>query len=85
MSEIGGFLRFQKRFSFSPSAFITYNLDNFGADLYVGPEENLESKIMNSQQGGLDTPGFMSLVTSFEGYINIYKDIKLAWTTKMPI
>jgi hypothetical protein len=35
-------------------------------------------------QGGLATPGFMSLIGSFEGYLNVYKDIKLAWTAKLP-
>lgn len=25
----------------------------------------------------------MSLVGNFEGYLNVYKDIKLAWTTKL--
>lgn len=34
-------------------------------------------------RGGLKTPGFMSLIGSFEGYIMIYKDTKLAWTTKL--
>ena len=32
---------------------------------------------------GLATPGFMTLMGSFEGYLMVYKDTKLAWTTKM--
>ena len=28
-------------------------------------------------------PGFMSLIGSFEGYLMVYRDIKLAWTTKL--
>ena len=26
----------------------------------------------------------MTMIASFEGYLMIYKDTKLAWTTKMP-
>lgn len=25
----------------------------------------------------------MSMIGSFEGYLNVYKDIKLSWTTKL--
>jgi hypothetical protein len=25
----------------------------------------------------------MTIIGSFEGYLNIFKDIKLAWTTKL--
>ena len=31
----------------------------------------------------INTPGFMTIIGSFEGYLNIFKDIKLAWTTKL--
>ena len=30
------------------------------------------------------TPGFMTILGSFEGYLNVYKDVKLAWTAKLP-
>ena len=39
--------------------------------------------IKRYDQGGLRTPGFMIMLGSFEGYLMIYKDTKLAWTTKM--
>jgi len=38
-------------------------------------------KALNS--GGSSTPGFMTMLGSFEGYIMIYKDIKMVWTTKL--
>lgn len=79
-------MRFQKRYSFSPSCFITYNLEN-GADIYIPNGETLDTVLdrASGKDGSLDTPGFMSLVASFEGYLNIYKDIKLSWTTKMQL
>jgi len=84
--EHGGGIRFQKRYSFTPSCFIAYNLQRPGADLYVPPDQTPDQVLANAgtnRFGGLATPGFMSLIASFEGYLMVYKDIKLAWTTKM--
>lgn len=33
--------------------------------------------------GAASTPGFMTLLGSFEGYLMIYKDIQMVWTTKL--
>lgn len=88
ITEIGGKIRYQRRFSFSPSCLITYHNGDFGDDIQVAANENKDDILDNAlskpfDQGGLATPGFMSLVASFEGYLNVYKDTKLAWTAKM--
>ena len=60
-----------------------------GDDLYIGKDEDKAEVIGNAAsgkqygKGGLGTPGFMTLIGSFEGYLNVYKDIKLAWTAKL--
>jgi hypothetical protein len=66
----------------------TYHLRDSGADIFVENEEELDDIIMNAgskrfDQGGLRQPGFMILLASFEGYLMVYKDTKLAWTTKL--
>ena len=45
-----------------------------------GKKDHFKNKNEKKQ---ITTPGFMSLIGSFEGYLNIFKDIKLAWTTKL--
>lgn len=90
MLEAGGKIRYQRRFSFSPSCLIAYHLGDFGDDIYVGPGEDKDEVLDNAiskqyDSGGLQTPGFVTVVGSFEGYLNIYKDIKLAWTSKLQI
>jgi hypothetical protein len=60
-----------------------------GDDIYIGKNEDKSEIIGNAASGnangkGLATPGFMTLLGSFEGYLNVYKDIKLAWTAKLP-
>ena len=49
------------------------------------PEKTLEEVLerAKSHKNGLETPGFMNMIASFEGYLNIYKDIRLAWTSKL--
>ena len=42
-----------------------------------------KDKQINKSRKQISNPGFMSLVGNFEGYLNVYKDIKLAWTTKL--
>ena len=37
-----GSIRFQKRYSFSPSCFVPYNMPGMGHDLYCGPQENMD-------------------------------------------
>jgi len=88
LTELSGEIRFQKRYAFSPTCFKSYHLDGIGRDLYVAPGEHLDDIITQARmkrfdQGGLKSPGFMTLLGSFEGYLLIYKDTKLAWTTKM--
>ena len=88
VSEHGGAVRYQRRFDFSPSCILAYSLRTMGDDLFVAPGEDKSQIIDNAltkpyNKGGLQTPGFMSLVGSFEGYLNVYKDIKLAWTAKL--
>lgn len=63
---------------------VNYHLKSIGADLYVEEDQNLAKIIDNADRDGLDTPGFMTMMSSFEGYLMIYKDTKLAWTTKLP-
>ena len=64
---------------------MTYHLAGMGDDLYIAKNEDKTEIIGNAASGsGLATPGFMSLIGSFEGYLNVYKDIKLAWTAKLP-
>ena len=67
---------------------INYHLNRNGTDIYAEtPEEVI--RIMDNaidkrhDDGGLKTPGFMTMLGSFEGYIMIYKDIKMVWTTKL--
>jgi len=86
--EHEGEIRFQKRYHFAPSCLIPYHLRGSGNDLYLEPEEDVDELIYRAgvsrfDQGGLRTPGFMTLMSSFEGYLMIYKDTKLAWTTKL--
>lgn len=88
LTEHGGQIRYQRRFHFSPSYFLPYSLKTMGADIYVAPSEDRSVVIDNAltkdfDKGGLMTPGFMTLLASFEGYLMVYKDIKLAWTVKM--
>ena len=69
-------------------SYLTYHNGDFGDDIQVAANENKDDILDNAlskpfDQGGLATPGFMSLVASFEGYLNVYKDTKLAWTAKM--
>ena len=35
--------------------------------------------------GAASRPGFMSMIGSFEGYLMVYKDIQMVWTTKLPL
>ena len=42
-----------------------------------------DAAVKRFDEGGLRTPGFMTMLASFEGYLMIYKDTKLAWTTKL--
>ena len=73
LSENGGKIRFQKRFGYSPASFITYHLRNDGKDIF--PEIDSVRNLV--------TPGFMTLVSSYEGHIMVYQDTKLAWTAKL--
>ena len=73
LTENGGKIRFQKRFGFSPASFITYHLRTDGNDIF--PE-------VHGKQN-LTTAGFMTLVSSYEGYIMVYQDTRLAWTAKL--
>jgi hypothetical protein len=54
-----------------------------GDELYVAPGQDKEDAVIKATSGELKTPGFMTLMGSFEGYLMVYKDIKLAWTTKL--
>ena len=84
INESNGNIRYQKRFSFTPACFIPYNLNcALGDELYVAPGMDRNILVEAASRGNLKTPGFMTLMGSFEGYLNIYKDIKLAWTTKL--
>jgi len=89
LNEHGGKLRYQKRLSFAPSCFLTYHLKNEGDDLYVdeGPNKEREKAAIieaaATSRDGLKTPGFMTLMGSFEVYLMVYRDTKLAWTTKL--
>jgi hypothetical protein len=64
-------------------------LKNEGDDLYVdeGPNKEREKSAIieaaATSRDGLKTPGFMTLMGSFEGYLMVYRDTKLAWTTKL--
>ena len=85
LTEHQGRIRFQKRFTFSPSCFLTYHLKDMGSDIWIGKDDDKAEIIGKAASGtGLPTPGFMTLLGSFEGYLNVYKDIKLAWTAKLP-
>ena len=83
LKERGGLIRFQKRYSFSPACLITYHLRSEGDDLIVDAETSKEEIIDRAAIEGLKTPGFMTMLGSFEGYLMVYKDTKLAWTTKL--
>lgn len=86
LNEGNGHIRFQKRFTFTPACFITYNLSgSLGEELFVPQGENPDEIVDKATRGDLKTPGFMTLMGSFEGYLMVYKDIKLAWTTKLSI
>ena len=63
---------------------MTYHLAGMGDDLYVGKDEDKAEIIGSAANDSLITPGFMTLLASFEGYLNVYKDTKLAWTAKLP-
>ena len=47
------------------------------------PGEDIDDVIDNAERKGLQTPGFMTMIGSFEGFLMIFKDTKLAWTAKM--
>ena len=86
LNESNGSIRYQKRFSFTPACFLPYNLNGaLGDELYVAPGMDKEILVDKATRGNLTTPGFMTLMGSFEGYLMVYKDIKLAWTTKLQI
>ena len=66
-----------------------------GADLYIEPKQS-EEKVIESLEsfgkpgkplvgGSAARPGFMTMLGSFEGYLMIYKDIQMVWTTKLPL
>jgi len=52
-------------------------------DIYVEEGQNAEELIEKADREGLKTPGFMSVLSSFEGYLMVYRDTKLAWTAKL--
>jgi len=61
-----------------------------GEDLYC-PSKQDKAKLIDHaltkpyNKGGLSTMGFMLMLASFEGFLLIYKDIKLAWAMKMEL
>jgi hypothetical protein len=85
VSEHGGKVRYQRRYTFSPSCFISYHLPRRGADLFVEPKQSVEQVIESLESfgkpgkalvgGSAARPGFMTMIGSFEGYLMIYKDI----------
>ena len=83
LKERGGEIRFQKRYSFNPACLITYHLRSEGDDLIVDQGDSVDDVIDEAAISGLKTPGFMTMIGSFEGYLMVYKDTKLAWTTKL--
>ena len=82
LNELNGKIRYQKRFNFSPSCFHSYHLTKMGADLCPLENETVELRMKNFGRKA-NSPGFMTLMGSFEGFLLVYKDIKLAWTTKL--
>ena len=88
LTEHQGQIRYQKRLNFSPSYMMPYHLDTPGSDIQLEEGEMLQN-VLNSaatkqfDQGGLRTPGFMNMIINFDGFLNIYKDTKLAWTTEL--
>lgn len=79
ITEHQGKIRYQKRFIFSPVCMINFHLRRNGEDIYVDDGEDLNEIIDSAasksfDKGGLKTPGFMTMLASFEGYLMIYKD-----------
>ena len=48
---------------------INYHLAVNGADIYVEEGKSVKRIIDRAEQDGLSTPGFMTMVGSFEGYL----------------
>jgi Bardet-Biedl syndrome 9 protein len=84
LNENSGSIRYQKRYNFSPACFLTYHLPVNGADIFVEDGEDKREVIDRADHDGLKTPGFMIMMGSFEGFLMVYRDTKLAWTTKLP-
>jgi hypothetical protein len=73
-----GEIRHQRRFDYMPSCLKVYHLSKKGADIY--DEDN-----KRSLGDFKSTPCFMMLLGSFNNFLMVYNDVRLAWTAKTQV
>lgn len=78
-----GLLRYQRRLEFTPSCLLTYHLPKSGADIYEDDSRNRGQVMTDARENNtLDTPCFMTLMGSFNNFLMVFRDVRLAWAAK---
>ena len=78
-----GQIRYQRRLDYTPSCLLSYHLDAFGADIFED-EERTKDGVLTALQNRipLETPCFMTIFGSFNNFLLVYKDVRLAWAAR---